>query len=196
MDLSTGVYFDGTTSYVEKTGDLFLLVIVQSPYPELTTFQPPPKSHCVASNNMMYRHLSLVSQRSRIYWALTPSDEQASTATVLTPFTAVHTQSAVHAPPYRALIQQFLGDGYIFSVPAAGVNPLTYSIGATVIQHDCCPQHFQLKHKVIDLLPVYDIHLSEPLLWTTRSHSQAAQLLLTTQHSAPPSLSQRPSSLH
>ena len=32
----------------------------------------------------------------------------------------------------------------------AGVGALPYSIGATLIQHDCCPQHFHLKYSMID----------------------------------------------
>ena len=38
-------------------------------------------------------------------------DAQASKATVVTPFTAVHAQSVVHAPPYWALMQQILSHG-------------------------------------------------------------------------------------
>ena len=41
---------------------------------------------------------------------------------------------------------------------------LAYSIGATLVQQDCCPQHHQPQHSMIELLHVYDIHLSELLL--------------------------------
>ena len=41
---------------------------------------------------------------------------------------------------------------YFFSVPAAGVGPLTYSTEAMLIQQDNIPQHYQLQHSMIDLL--------------------------------------------
>ena len=49
-------------------------------------------------------------------------------------------------------------------MPAAGVGRLTYSIGATLIQHDSYPQHYQPQYSMIDLLTVNYIHLSELLL--------------------------------
>ena len=52
-----------------------------------------------------------------------------------------------------------------FSVPAAGVGPRTYSTGATLIPHDCCPQHYQPQHSMIEsLTAAQDIHKSELLL--------------------------------
>ena len=65
MGLITGVYFSSTTSYVVKTGDLFLLEVIQDPISRAHHLSAPPKSHCVASNNRMYSHLSLIPQRSR-----------------------------------------------------------------------------------------------------------------------------------
>ena len=56
------------------------------------------------------------------------------------------TISGAHATNFESWI--------FFSVPAAGVGPLTYSMGATLIQHDCCPQQYQLQYRMIDLLPV------------------------------------------
>ena len=105
MGLSTGVYFSGTTSYVGKIGQNFLLVVVQDPISRAHHLSAPAKSHCVASNNKMYSNLSPIQLRRRTCQALTPSDEQASAATVATTFTVVHTRTAVHDPPYRALMQ-------------------------------------------------------------------------------------------
>ena len=67
MGLSTGVYFSGTTSFVGKTEDLFLLVVAQDPIPRTYHLSDPLKNHCVASNNRMYSHFSLIPQRSRTY---------------------------------------------------------------------------------------------------------------------------------
>ena len=64
MGLSTGVYFFGTTTYVGKTGGLFLLV-VQDPISRARHLSAPRKSHCVDSYNKMYSHLSLIPQSSR-----------------------------------------------------------------------------------------------------------------------------------
>ena len=64
MGLSTGVYFFGTTTYVGKTGGLFLLV-VQDPISRARHLSAPPKSHCVDSYERMYSHLSLIPQPSR-----------------------------------------------------------------------------------------------------------------------------------
>ena len=48
----------------EKTGSLFLRV-VHDPKSRARHLSAPPKSHCVASYNGMYDHLSLIPQRSR-----------------------------------------------------------------------------------------------------------------------------------
>ena len=55
-------------------------------------------------------------------------------------------------------------------MPAAGVGPLTYSIRATLVQHDCCTQHYHPQFSMIDLLSVYHIQV---LLKTSLSHSQS-----------------------
>ena len=59
-----------------------------------------------------------------------------------------------------------------FSVPAASVGKRTYSIGATLIPQDYCPQSLILQHSMIDLLtavahkPVgafaVDVNVSQP----------------------------------
>ena len=67
MGLSTGVYFSCTTLYVGKTGDRFLLVVVQDPIPRAHHVPAPPKTHCVAFSKRMYSHLSFIRQRSRTY---------------------------------------------------------------------------------------------------------------------------------
>ena len=76
--------------------------------------------------------------------------------------------------------------GYFFLRAAASVGPLTYHIGATFIQQDCYPRHYQLQHITIDVLTA-DSTYTWPS-FSCRRHCPAAKayLLLTTQHSTHP----------
>ena len=73
-------------------------------------------------------------------------------------------------------------------MPAAGVGPLTYSIGATLTQQDLCPQHHQPQHSMIDLLhtPVgataVDVTVAQPGSVVASDHAA---------RSTPPPLFQR-----
>ena len=156
MGLSTGVYFPSTTTSVGMTGDLSLLVVPhftssppytptkaplrssvqQNVQPSLT--HPGTQPHLPGTNAL--RFASVDSHGSNALNCC--SSSRSSTCPAITGAHATNLESRILSS----------------SVQATSVDPLTYSIGATLIpQHyrpqHYRPQHYQLQHSMIDLLP-------------------------------------------
>ena len=137
------------------TGDHSLLV-VQDPISRSCHPAAPPKRHCVAPYSRMYSHLSLTRYPATQPHLLGTNGlrcasvhSHGSDALNCCSSSSSNTCPAIpgaHANKFRVT------DIYIFPAPAASVGPLAYSIGASLIPQDYCPQHYQLQHSMIDLL--------------------------------------------
>ena len=129
---------------VGKTGDLSLLVVQSSPCsPTKAPLRSPLQQNV---------QQSFTQQRSRTYWALTPSDAQASTVTVATPLITNQYRPAVHGcHTWRSCNKFGITDTFYFR--AGGTRWSTYL-------NYRCHAHIQgfwstavlLQHSMSDLL--------------------------------------------
>ena len=144
----------------EKNGIPFLLV-VQDPKSRAHHLSAPPKSHNVASKQQdvqpFFAHPAttppLLGTNALRCASVGSHGSNAFHCCAHTSCDTCPTISGAQATNFESLIMFF-----------RACSKRWPSIGATLTQQDCCPQHHQPQHGMIDLLKVYDIHLSELLL--------------------------------